>query len=363
MRYVKTLGCVVIAVAALAACAGSASATTLTSPAGTVYTSTVTAEAGKTSLHPGSGSSFLTVSCTSSHMRTKVQTHSAGVTAGGPIEMLTFSGCTDTVTVLQVGSIEVHAAGGGNGTVTSTGAEIRIHTSEGPVCTFKTSGTDIGTLTGSNVTGGQATLDIGSSSIPATGFLCPSTGVWTGDYTVTEPSRLITDAPAPSTTLTSPSGTIYTSTITAQAGQIQIHGSGGSFPSLTCAGSHLKGKVAQHGTSRAQINIEELSFASCSKEVTVFHPGYLQIQAIGEGNGTVTWTNAEVRIDNLWGPACTFKTNNTHVGTITGSNNTGGTATWDIKASLLPSSGFLCPSSMVWTGDYTVATPSTLEVD
>jgi hypothetical protein len=195
MKYVKMLGLLAVAAAALMAFAGTASATSITSNEGT--TPTINASAGKTELHPGSGTSFLTVSCNKSTVKGAVEQHGAGVTVKGKIAQptdLTFTECSDPVTVLAGGSLEVHAISPtGNGTLTSSGAEVRVHTSEGPVCTFKTSGTHIGTLTGSDNTKGHAVLHIGaagSAPIPASGFLCPSTGLWTGSYTITKPSSL-----------------------------------------------------------------------------------------------------------------------------------------------------------------------------
>jgi hypothetical protein len=186
MKYVKMLGLLAVAAAALMAFAGTASATTITSTEGT--TPTIEATGGTTELHPGEGASFLTVVCKHSAVKGTVESHGTNVTAKGAVSTLDFSECgNDTVTVLKSGSLEAHASGTtGNGTLTSTGAEVRIHTSEGPVCTVKTSGQSIGTLTG----GKEAKLDIGSSNLPMSGFLCPSIGVWTGSYTVTKPSEI-----------------------------------------------------------------------------------------------------------------------------------------------------------------------------
>jgi hypothetical protein len=191
MKHVKMLGLLAVAAAALMAFAGTASATTLTSPAGTAYTSTIKATSTHSSLH----GSFISVTCTHSAVEGKVETHGAGVTAGGKISSLSFGGCNYAVTVKKTGSLEVHYAnsGGGTGTVTSTGAEIAIHTSIGE-CIFTTSATDIGYLVGSTTK--HATLEIGSAAIPRTGgsFFCGSSGEWTGDYTVTTPSTLYVDA-------------------------------------------------------------------------------------------------------------------------------------------------------------------------
>jgi hypothetical protein len=182
MKYLKMLGLLAVAAAAMMAFAGVASATTLTSPAGTAYTSTLKATSTSSTLH----GSFISVTCKHSAVEGKVESHGASVTAGGKVTGLTFSECTDPVTVKKEGSLEVHS----NGRVTSTGAEIIIHTSVGE-CVFTTSGTDIGLFTG----GTPAKLDIDSVAIPRTGgsFFCGSSGEWTGSYSVTTPGTLLLD--------------------------------------------------------------------------------------------------------------------------------------------------------------------------
>jgi hypothetical protein len=202
MKYAKMLGLLAIAAAALMAFAGVASATTLTSPAGTTYTSTIKAASeGKTTLH--NASLGVSVSCEESNVEGKVESHGSGVTAGGKVTTLTFTKCgADTVTVLAPGSLEVHnISGTSNGTLTSVGAEITIkNAATGVSCTYKTgpapSATDIGTLTSSATTGKTATLDIASSIIPRSGdsILCGSKGEWTGSYVVNTPDSLLVDA-------------------------------------------------------------------------------------------------------------------------------------------------------------------------
>jgi hypothetical protein len=185
MKYVKMLGLLAVAAAALMAFAGSASATSITSSAGN--TPTIEASAGTTELHAGDSKSFLTVVCHTSNVKGTVTSLHTATPQSGPISTLDFGGCTQTVTVLQNGSLSVTGTSTtGNGTLTSSGAEIRIHTSAGPVCTFKTNNTHIGTLT----KGTHGVLDIQSALIPASGFLCPSNGVWTGSYTVNQPTNL-----------------------------------------------------------------------------------------------------------------------------------------------------------------------------
>jgi hypothetical protein len=175
----------IVAMALLTAVASSASATTITSSAGA--TPTITASAGVTQIHPGTPASFLTVTCLKSSISATITAHGAGVTASGPVSQLTFSECSDVVTVLTKGALEIHGSGTtGDGTLTSSGAEIRLHTSDGPVCTLKTSASDLGTVTG----GKPAKIDINSAPIHTTGFLCPTTSTWTALHVVGSPGEL-----------------------------------------------------------------------------------------------------------------------------------------------------------------------------
>jgi hypothetical protein len=208
MKYVKILGLLAVAAASLMAFAGSASATTITSPTGTAYTNTITAVSeGATSLD----GAFSTVTCKASHVAGKVESHGSGVTAKGNLTALSFSECNFPVTVEAFGSLEVHpvttnaenkvvacASGECTGTLTSTGAKVKIHTSVGE-CVFTTENTDVGLITPTNDTGGTATFDIGAhgtGKIPRTAgnFLCGSSGQWTGSYSVTVPDSLYIDA-------------------------------------------------------------------------------------------------------------------------------------------------------------------------
>jgi hypothetical protein len=201
MKYVKMLGLLAVAAAALMAFAGSASASTITSPTGTPAEA-LTATAGATSLD----GAFVTVTCQSSHVAGTVTSQGSGVTVNGTITALSFANCNYPVHVQETGSLELHSVKKGssphstcetgvycNGTLTSSGAKVEITTSVGP-CVFTTAGTNVGTVTGTDTTGGNAKLDI-QGTIPRTGgtFLCGSTGTWTGSYNVTAPSTLWID--------------------------------------------------------------------------------------------------------------------------------------------------------------------------
>jgi hypothetical protein len=192
MKYVKMLGLLAVAAAALMAFAGTASATVLTSPAGTVYTGEIKAETenGHAILH----NAFTTVEC-NSFVTGKVEKHGAGVTAGGNISTLSFPTCTgDTVTVTTPGSLEIHTGANGHGTLTSSGAAVSVFNHAfGGTCIYTTNNTQIGTVTPAPSNTGHATLDI-SATIPRSGgslgIFCGSTGSWTGNYKVTSPTGL-----------------------------------------------------------------------------------------------------------------------------------------------------------------------------
>ncbi|HEX5989634.1 MAG TPA: hypothetical protein VFY75_05425 [Solirubrobacterales bacterium] len=197
MNYARLLGLFAVVVGALMAFAGTASATTPTSPKGTAYTGTYKAEAeGTTELH---GEAF-SVSCGKSVVEGNISQHGAGLTTKGSITTLNFTECSYSVTFLKLGTLEAHATVKGSdadGTVTSTGAEFTIHGPFGINCLFQTNNTDVGTgsLTSTATTGGNATLDIGSSLIPRTGdsAFCGGFGEWTGSYRVVNPSTLYID--------------------------------------------------------------------------------------------------------------------------------------------------------------------------
>ena len=195
MKYVKMLGLLAVAAAALMAFAGTASATTLTSPAGTTYTGEIHAVSiGHAVLH---SSGISTVECSSTIAGT-VESHGKGVTAKGKLSSLTFTGCTGSNTVTEVpkkGELEIHwISGTSNGTVTASNQEVVVFNSPlNGTCIYTTSNTNIGTLFGGNPahlttpTGGAVITRSGGSL----GAFCGSTGTWTATYEVTTPKPLL----------------------------------------------------------------------------------------------------------------------------------------------------------------------------
>jgi hypothetical protein len=205
MKYAKMLGLLALAAAALMAFAGSASAkTTLTDKVGNVVPL-------KTVLHSENEGVVkldgpLVIECSKSTVQGETDDYSSaatGETLTGEIDELTFEECgSRTITVLKRGTLEIHTEkeiANGNGTLTSSGAEITVlaHLPFNVTvhCRFGTEGTDIGQLTGSKNTGKTATLDItGKIPVLTPSFACgENPAQWTGSYSVTSPDYLDVD--------------------------------------------------------------------------------------------------------------------------------------------------------------------------
>jgi len=198
MKHLKLFGLTALLAASIAIAAASASATSLTGAGGAALgAGTVVALQAQTNLvmHPPFGAT----ECNKSNWSGKTSNSGgAAETVKVSMEAITFSECNMTMTVLANGSLEFHTQGAtanNNATLTSNGFEL---TTEyfGTHCIFKTSNTDIGTVTGSANTGGNAVLDI-SATMPRTGgrsgAFCGSTAQWTGSFKFTSPSTLDVD--------------------------------------------------------------------------------------------------------------------------------------------------------------------------
>jgi hypothetical protein len=168
----------------------SASASTLTSPAGTVYHGAVTASNSGTLTLTGG---FKNIECNGGTQEWFLVGGSATETVHGSVSTLTFEACNCEVVVVTKGTLEIHAAGSGNGTLTSSGTKVTVNCSTifGNVhCIYTTSNTDLGSLTG----GAEATMDI-TATIPqeSTNFLCAEESIWHATYKVTRPKPLFVD--------------------------------------------------------------------------------------------------------------------------------------------------------------------------
>jgi hypothetical protein len=184
MKYIKMLGALAAAATALMALTGSASAAYVTSSEG--ETPNIVATSTNSKFH----GSFVSLECAHSKLEGNVESHGVGVPVGLAVDALSFSNCNYVFTVVNKGSLQIHADPSGvtgDGTITWTGAIITYHSSVGQ-CTLTTNGTDVGTLDGK----ASATWHINSAKIPRTAgnFLCGSSATWTGNYSITNPSTL-----------------------------------------------------------------------------------------------------------------------------------------------------------------------------
>ena len=172
-------------------------------------------------------------------------------------------------------------------------------------------------------------------------------------------------ATSSATTLTSPTGTTYTGTVTIEEEEIAFDG---AFTTIKCSESHIEFDVEQHGANVTVAGkVKTHSMSGCNFAVTVKNPGIMEIHAVGTGThrtGTLTSSGTEISIATSVG-TCVFTTSSTHFGTITPTNDTGGHATLDTESAKLPRTGgsFLCGSSATMTGSHTISKPEKLWID
>jgi hypothetical protein len=188
MKYVKMLGLLAVAAAALMAFVGTASADTLTSAAGT--TPTLKATSANATLHNAVG----TIEC-ESEVEGPVTGHGAKAPVSGTIEKLTFGANKACVggsvhnNTITGGTLSLEVTGTNTGILFSSGATVMV-TMAGIACGYRTEATPIGTVTG----GEHAVLHI-SATIKRTegSFFCGDTGTWTGGYKVNSPTNIHLD--------------------------------------------------------------------------------------------------------------------------------------------------------------------------
>lgn len=353
MKYVKMLGLLTVAASALVSLPVVATAGTLTSPPGTVYTGTIKAQ-GQVSMHNSIG----LISCTLT-LEGNVDQHGISVPAGVKVTSLNFTGCTGgsfhSGTIVG-GRLQIQPTSKGNGTVASSDASFTT-TTFGLECGYSTNNTSLGEFTA----GEHATIDLKASLVRTHGsFHCGNTMNLTGSLQFTTPTGLSVESASP---LTSPAGTSYTGTIHADsAGVITMHNGVGT---ISC-NSTVGGSVEKHDTKTVTIKNSTLEFLSCiggwahNNTVT---PGSLEIHRIGEGRGTVTSTGSKWTF-TMSGIECGYTTSSTHIGEFTSASGEAGHATIDIKASIQRTHGsFFCGNNGNLTGAYKVTTPTGLLLD
>lgn len=353
MKYVKMLGLLVVVASALASFSAVATASVLTSPAGTVYTGTVKAQ-GNVSLHSSIGS----IPCELT-LEGSVDQHGISVPAGIEVTSFTFSNCAGGAfhqATVKGGRLQMQPTGEGNGAVASTGASFTT-TIFGRECGYTTANTTLGEFTA----GEHATIDLQASLTRSHGsFYCGATANLTGSLKVSTPTGLSVESVSP---LTSPAGTSFTGTLhSVSEADITMHNAVGT---ISCD-STVGGSVEKHSEKTVTIKNGTLEFLSCiggwahNNTVT---PGSLEIHRIGEGRGTVTSTGSKWTF-TMFGVECGYTTNGTHIGEFTSASSEAGHAMIDISASIQRTHGsFFCGNTGNLTGAYKVTTPTGLLLD
>jgi hypothetical protein len=129
----------------------------------------------------------------------------------------------------------------------------------------------------------------------------------------------------------------------------------------TCTTSKVEGTTSVFTGTTVSGPISTLSFTNCTHEkVEVIKAGSLSIESItGTTNGTVRSSGAEVKVPvTIFGGivTATCTTNNTDIGTLTGTASHAVGAEMDINAVL--NCGSFLPSAK-WEGKYILTTPGT----
>ena len=163
---------------------------------------------------------------------------------------------------------------------------------------------------------------------------------------------------------TSPTGTTYTSTMSAVSGGHVVLDN--PIAKIECASS-VSGSITGHGAGKSVSGpVSSLSFGSpagtCTNEwhVTVVSGGTLSISATSGYNGSASSSGATIEATRF-GITCRYATSNTPIGTLTG----GSPATLDISASIPFHSGsiFCGTGATAWTGAYDWTSPTSLFFD
>lgn len=194
MKHVKMLGLAAIAALALAAFgASTASAAELYSGAttlgkGTEISASLKAETSA-SLASTGGTTLDTCTASSVAGKTTSAGGGAGVNVVGEVTALSFSSCTEPVTVTSLGTLEINDSS----ELTGKGFHVDVNAfTSGTPCAYTAGeGTKLGTLTGTTDTSKHAVMDIDANVSKVTGgILCPSSARWIATYIVTSPTGL-----------------------------------------------------------------------------------------------------------------------------------------------------------------------------
>lgn len=313
---------------------------------------------------------FGVIECTGSTINAEVTSaggESSTVTAN--LTSFALSSCNCPMTVLQKGSLELHSAGSGNGTVTLNGSEVTTECS-GFHCIVKTTITDIGSLAG----GEMASLAVNATT-PRTGgrsgAFCGSGWPWTARYTITKPEPLFVEesvgtnlstvlcktASNPCAGGSYPKGTVIEASLKSGVKSALDP----PYGAIECSESLVKGAVTGPGGGGSPVfgTIGTLSFGKCSATVSVLNKGIFTIESPKENNGTFKLEGLETTVEFI-GTHCIYS------GKLSFSLKGGEMASLATSSTLRRTSGrsgAFCGESAAWTVEYTVTAPEPLYVE
>jgi hypothetical protein len=169
-------------------------------------------------------------------------------------------------------------------------------------------------------------------------------------------------------TLTSPSGTTYTGTLTASASAGTTLTLSATFATVTCTGSTVSGDVTTNNATEAAGPITSLAFSGCNSRFDVVPlknaNGNFGTFLINQKTEVFSSNSAITYEDTLFGSHCVFgTTTNTKLGTLNQSTSatTPATVTMNTTLSyigvLSRSSSFVCGSRATFTGSFTITSP------
>jgi hypothetical protein len=380
MKQLKKLGLVMTMAAALMAlgAAGSASATVLCTSADTpgctvghtypVSSPLEFSQKSGASIRFTSGATTVTT-CTGNSIKGKTSSTSSEVIKL-KLELLTWTGCTQTVHTLINGEFAIQwIKGTHSATVKAIGTQLNLFIS-GEKCTYGFGeSTYLGTLT----KGEQPALTFSAPAKKlAGGGTCPAEIIWDNDLVLTSPHALYVVGEQGSAykegilckATTTPCVNAYgkDTTIDADINGSTVFESAGT-PIATCTGGTLKAKTENAGTNREPVRapVETLSWSGCGQTTSTVTKGSLEIEQIeGTENGTVLGEDTEITLGIL-GTSCTYGFGEeSYLGTLTGKES----PVIDIDTQLPKTAGgATCPASVRWVAEYKLTELSPLYVE
>lgn len=141
----------------------------------------------------------------------------------------------------------------------------------------------------------------------------------------------------------------------------------GTIP-FSCQKSALEWNVESHGASAPTKGpLSKFTLEECSRPMTVLKPGSFELHATSGGDGTMTWSGAELTMQTSivgFPVHCIYKPD-IDIGTFTGSATTKGTATLDIVSVAIPQAATsgLCGDDAELHGSYKLTSPDYLVVE